>query len=60
MVAPINFGLAVVVLSQGSIHNNIQSTKRVHTHNNIQTVIFTEVLLETFSLIFKLIRSGNI
>ena len=30
-----------VVVFEGTIHRNIQSTKEVDIHNNIQTVIFT-------------------
>ena len=48
-----------MVVFQGSIYNIIQSTKGVNTHHNIQTVILTEVLLEIFNLIFKLLHNGN-
>ena len=40
--------------------SNIRSTKGVNNHSNIPTVVFTEVLSETFNLIFKLIRNGNV
>ena len=55
-----------MVVFQGSIHNNIQVTKGVHIHNNIHThsdiqiLIFTEVLHKIFNLISKLIPSGNV
>ena len=40
--------------------SNIRSTKGINTYSNIPTVVFTEVLSETFNLIFKLIRNGNV
>ena len=49
-----------MLVFQGSIDNNIQSTKGVNIHHNTQTVIFIDVLHEIFSFIFKLIHSGNV
>ena len=45
---------------QGSTHSNIRSTGWVNTPNSIQTVTFTEILQETFNLIFKLMRNSNV
>ena len=50
----------LLVVNHGSIHNNIQSTKGVNTHYNIQTIIIAEVLIEVFNLIFKVIHNGNV
>ena len=50
----------ILVVFQGSIHSNIQCTKEGNTHNNIETVIFTEVLHEILNLVFKLVLSGNV
>ena len=50
LAPPISFSFLfkglLVVEFQGSIHSNTRSIKGVNTHNNIQTVIFTEVLHE--------------
>ena len=42
----------------GSTRGNVHSTRQVNINNNIQTVIFTEMILKILDIIFKLIR-GN-
>lgn len=58
----------VLKVIEGSIHSHavifeaqkvIRSTKGFNVNSNIQVVISTEILLEIFSSIFKLIGSGN-
>ena len=44
---------------QVSIHGEIPCSRGVNMNNNIQTVIFIEVLQQVFHSIFKLIHNGN-
>ena len=46
------------IIIQGSTRSNVHSIRQVNIKNNIQTVIFTEIILRILDIIFKLMR-GN-
>ena len=46
--------------NQDNIHISIQKTRKVDICNNIQIVIFIEMLQNMLNLIFKLIQTGNV
>ena len=53
----ISFSFLFEAVFQGSVHSNIQGAKGV---NNIETVIFLEIIHEIYKLIFQKIRSGSV
>ena len=46
------------IIIQGSTRSNVHSIRQVNIKNNIQTVIFTEIIFKILDIIFKLMR-GN-
>ena len=42
------------IKTQDKFYGDIKSTRRVNSHNNMQTIVFTKIVQQLFDEIFKL------